>query len=113
MIAALHYGRSLRGSAEPAARAPGARLLGADSRVLAAMLRTAAATLVAAMLLGAPSGRARPLRPLVALDASASWTGGARARRGRLDRALRRFAARGDDAPRGGGRPALGDRATA
>src|SRR6476469_8267117 len=68
MIAALHYGRSLRGSAEPAARAPGA-----------ALLRTAAATLVAAMLLGAPSGRARPLRSLVAVDASASWTRGDRA----------------------------------
>ena len=77
MIAALHYGRSLRRSAERAApRAHGARLFGVDARIAAALLRSVAATLIAAMLLAAPSGRARPQHPLVALDVSASWTRG-------------------------------------
>ena len=40
------------------------------------MLRAIAAAIVAAILLSAPSGRARPQRPLLALDASASWTRG-------------------------------------
>lgn len=74
MIAALHYGRSLRGS--PEGGAPSARLFGLDLRLVAAPLRALAATLVAAMLLSAPSGRARPRRPLVAVDASASWSRG-------------------------------------
>ncbi|HET9003386.1 MAG TPA: hypothetical protein VFN39_05215 [Gemmatimonadaceae bacterium] len=74
MIAALHYGRSLRGSPEGAA--PGARLFGLDPRLVAATLRALAAMIVAAMLLSAPSGRAHSQRPLVAVDASASWTRG-------------------------------------
>ena len=37
------------------------------------LLRAAAITLVAALLLGAPAGRARPAAPLVAIDVSASW----------------------------------------
>ena len=40
---------------------------------LLAALRTAAVTVVAALLLGAPRGAARPRAPLVAIDASASW----------------------------------------
>ena len=77
MIAALHYGRSLSRSADRGAPgAPGARLFGVDARIVAAVLRAIAATIVAAMLLAAPSGRARPLRPLVAIDVSASWTRG-------------------------------------
>ena len=38
-----------------------------------AALRAAAVTVVAALLLGAPRGAARPRAPLVAIDASASW----------------------------------------
>ncbi len=38
-----------------------------------AVLRALAVTTVAALLLGAPSGRARPLPPLLAIDASSSW----------------------------------------
>lgn len=77
MIAALHYGRSLRGSADRGSPgAPGARWLGIDARLVAGLLRATAAALVAAMLLAAPSGRARPQRPLVAVDVSASWTRG-------------------------------------
>ena len=60
MIAALHYGRS--------------------PRLLPATLRAIAATLIAAMLFSAPSGPARPARPLVALDVSSSWTRGDTAR---------------------------------
>ena len=79
MIAALHYRRSLRDS---------------SSRIAAAVLRAIAAALVAAMLLGAPAGPRRPLRPLVALDASASWTRGDRALAGwsRATAAARRLA---------------------
>jgi hypothetical protein len=36
-------------------------------------LRALAVTVVAALLFGAPMGRARPLAPLIAIDASASW----------------------------------------
>lgn len=82
MIAALHYGRSVTGSRAGSADASprGARgWPGANAILIAAILRAIAATVVAAMLLGAPSGRARPLPPLVALDASASWTRGDRA----------------------------------
>lgn len=39
----------------------------------AALLRCAAVALLVALLLDAPAGRARRARPLVALDASASW----------------------------------------
>ena len=74
MIAALHYGRSLRDSNERGVQ--GARLPGVDARLVAAVLRAIAAAVIAAMLLSAPSGRARPQRPLVAVDASASWTRG-------------------------------------
>ncbi|MFN7532208.1 MAG: hypothetical protein ACK5T7_13980, partial [Gemmatimonas sp.] len=38
-----------------------------------AALRAAAVALVAALLVGAPMGRAVPRAPLVALDVSASW----------------------------------------
>ena len=76
MIAALHYGRSFLARARGAAAAPDAGPRGAGVRVLAALLRAIAATLVAARLRGAPSGPVRPLRPLVAVDASASWTRG-------------------------------------
>ncbi len=40
---------------------------------LLAALRAAAVTVVAALLFGAPMGRATPRAPLVAIDASASW----------------------------------------
>jgi len=40
---------------------------------LLAALRAAAVTVVAALLFGAPMGRATPRAPLVAVDASASW----------------------------------------
>ena len=43
---------------------------------LAAALRLVAVLLLVAALLDAPLGRSRPTRPLVALDASASWTRG-------------------------------------
>ncbi|WP_337170865.1 5'/3'-nucleotidase SurE [Gemmatimonas aurantiaca] len=49
---------------------------GSSSRTSAwglAVLRMLAVTIVAALMLGAPSGRARPLPPLLAIDASASW----------------------------------------
>lgn len=49
---------------------------GSTSRASAwglAVLRMLAVTIVAALMLGAPSGRARPLPPLLAIDASASW----------------------------------------
>ncbi|NUR20941.1 MAG: hypothetical protein HOQ12_15510, partial [Gemmatimonadaceae bacterium] len=62
VIAALHYGLPSRRAAE-----------GAPSATWPAILRWLAATLVAALLLGASLGRARPLPRLVALDASASW----------------------------------------
>lgn len=65
VIAALHYGLPSRRAAE-----------GAPSATWPAILRWLAATLVAALLLGASLGRARPLPRLVALDASASWTRG-------------------------------------
>ena len=77
MIAALHYGRSLV-RPNGAGTGTGASLLGVDARALAAFLRAAAATLVAAMLLGAPAAPSRPRHPLIALDASASWTRGDR-----------------------------------
>jgi hypothetical protein len=38
-----------------------------------AVLRAAAVAIVAALLVGAPAGRATPLAPLLAIDASASW----------------------------------------
>src|SRR5688572_8236130 len=41
-----------------------------------ALLRGAAATLVAALALDAPAGRERRTAPIVALDASASWLRG-------------------------------------
>ena len=66
VIAALHYGlpwRSRGDGTTPSATNP-------------ALLRWLAATLIAALLLGAGIGRARPLPPLVALDASASWIRG-------------------------------------
>jgi len=44
---------------------------------LLALLRGAAVLLVAAMLLGAPRAPARPLPPLLVIDASASWRRGA------------------------------------
>ncbi len=44
--------------------------------VLAAALRALAAALIVALLLDAPAGKARPPRPLVALDVSASWSRG-------------------------------------
>ena len=66
VIAALHYGLpGRRAAADVPPRA-----------TLPAVLRWIAATLVAALLLGAAVGRARPLPPLVALDASASWMRG-------------------------------------
>ena len=77
MIAALHYGRS-RGRSPNGD--PGRHTIaGIDGQRLAAILRAVAAAAVAAMLLGAPAGPARLARPLVALDASASWTRGDRA----------------------------------
>ncbi|HEX8849338.1 MAG TPA: hypothetical protein VF761_07400 [Gemmatimonadaceae bacterium] len=66
VIAALHYG--LPGLRRGDGSAP--------SAALPASLRWLAATLIAALLLGAAVGRARPLPPLVALDGSASWTRG-------------------------------------
>src|SRR5690348_6550301 len=60
MIAALHYWRAPH--AAPAA------------------LRAIGATLIAAMLLAAPSAPSRPAPPLVALDVSSSWTRGDPAR---------------------------------
>ncbi|WP_434480520.1 hypothetical protein [Gemmatimonas sp.] len=57
------YGRS---AAAPRAQTP------ALTWLLAA-LRAAAVTVVAALLFGAPMGRATPRAPLVAIDASASW----------------------------------------
>ena len=74
MIAALHYGRSLRPPPNGGAR----RHHGAPAglHAAAAALRAIAAATVAAMLLGAPAGPRRPARPLVALDVSASWTRG-------------------------------------
>ena len=56
MIAALHYGRS--------------------PRFAPAALRAIAGTLIAAMLLAAPSAPSRPAPPRVALDVSSSWTRG-------------------------------------
>src|ERR1700738_3515692 len=41
-----------------------------------ALLRALVGTLVAALLLDAPAGRARPLAPDVAVDASESWLRG-------------------------------------
>ena len=79
MIAALHYGWSLRRPAARGAAAPDGRLPGVDPRLPAGVLRAIAGAIIAAMLLGAPSGRARPMRPLVAVDASQSWTRGDRA----------------------------------
>ena len=72
MIAALHYGRSMRNANAATAARIGGRLV--DLRLAAAALRAIAATLVAAMLLGAPSAPSKPARPLVALDVSSSWT---------------------------------------
>ncbi|MBL0939909.1 MAG: hypothetical protein IBJ03_13525 [Gemmatimonadaceae bacterium] len=63
LAAWLAYGRS-RGAAGEAARP---RVL------LLALIRGAAVTLVAALLFGAPSGRATPREPLIAIDRSASW----------------------------------------
>ena len=53
----------------------GSGVTSATSRVtwLLAALRGAAVAVVAAMLLGAPRGRATPRAPLVAVDVSASW----------------------------------------
>ena len=48
----------------------------ARSRPALIALRALAATIVLAILLGAPAGRARAGRPLVVLDASASWRRG-------------------------------------
>src|SRR5687768_370518 len=48
----------------------------ATSVLPTALLRGAAATLIAALALDAPAGRARRPAPLVALDASASWLRG-------------------------------------
>src|SRR5688572_31658860 len=48
----------------------------ATSVLPTALLRGAAATLIAALALDAPAGRARAPAPLVALDASASWLRG-------------------------------------
>jgi hypothetical protein len=55
-----------------------ARREGRSARAVlsAALLRAAAATLVAALALDAPAGRARRLATLVAIDASASWLRG-------------------------------------
>src|SRR5688500_12708969 len=49
---------------------------GAISVVPTALLRSAAATLIAALALDAPAGQARRPAPLVALDASTSWLRG-------------------------------------
>uniref|UniRef100_UPI00333E3582 hypothetical protein n=1 Tax=Gemmatimonas sp. TaxID=1962908 RepID=UPI00333E3582 len=57
------YGRS---AAAPRAQTP-------TLTWLLAALRAAAVTVVAALLFGAPMGRATPRAPLVAIDASASW----------------------------------------
>jgi hypothetical protein len=62
LLAALQYGR--------AAIAP--------RTVPLAVLRTLAAGLVVALLVGAPAGRPRRIEPDVALDASESWLRGAR-----------------------------------
>lgn len=45
----------------------------APSALLAALLRVIAVTLIVALILDAPAGRAKPLPTWVALDASASW----------------------------------------
>ncbi|MFL5561525.1 MAG: hypothetical protein ACJ79K_08630 [Gemmatimonadaceae bacterium] len=72
MIAALHYGRSLRDAPGAGSARVGGRRI--DPRWVAAILRALAAMLIAAMVLAAPSGRATPARPLVVLDVSTSWT---------------------------------------
>src|SRR5687768_2844836 len=46
------------------------------ARALPALLRASALTALIAALLDAPAGRARPPAPLVALDASMSWSRG-------------------------------------
>lgn len=62
LLAALQYARRNGGAATPL--------------LPTALLRGTAATLVAALALDAPAGRARRTAPLVALDASASWLRG-------------------------------------
>lgn len=62
-VAWLAYGRRLQHASEHHR---------GTSAVLA-LLRAAAVTLVAALLLGAPSGRARALPAMLAIDQSASW----------------------------------------
>ena len=61
------------------------RSAGTPRFALPALLRAAATTLVAALLVGAPAGRPAAIQPDVALDASESWLRAApRCERGRL-----------------------------
>src|ERR671932_699655 len=80
LLAALQYARQGRA---------------AFASLPAALLRGGAALLTAALALDAPAGRARLVRPFVALDASASWlrAGDSAAWRAALDSAS---SARGD-----------------